>query len=130
MILQTIHKEDQMIEVLFRNMDSSESLRAYLKHELRIVIFKHPRPALLKTRATISMNKTPFQFGENHFNIKIVSGPNMAHPLVVEKSAVTLTEAIREALDTFSLIVEKENHRHLRRDRHEERVFDQRIREA
>ena len=54
----------------------------------------------------------------------------MVHPLVVEKSAVTLTEAVREALETFSLIVEKENHRHLRHDRHQERIFDQRIREG
>ncbi len=119
-----------MIEVLFRNMDSSESLRAYLKYELRDVIFKHPRPALLRTRATISMTKTPFQFSENHFTVKIVAGQNMVHPLVVEKSAVTLTEAVRQALETFSLIVEKENHRHLRHDRHQERIFDQQIREV
>ena len=119
-----------MIEVLFRNMDTSESLRTHLKYELRDVIFKHPRPALIKTRVTLSMSKTPFHFGKNHFTVKIVAGYNMTHPLVVQKSAVTLTEAVREALDTFSLVVEKENHRHLRQDRHETRVFEDKIRHA
>lgn len=117
-----------MIAVLFRNMDASESLRSYLKFELRDIIFKHPRPALIKTRATISMHKTPFQMGVNHFCVKIVAGSNFAHPLVVEKSAVTLHEAVKEALDTFSLVVEKENHRHQRKDRHEIRMFEEQIR--
>ncbi len=119
-----------MIKILFRNMDSSEALRSYLRYELRDIIFKHPRPALVKTLVTLSMNKTPFQVGKDHFTIKIVAGPNLAHPLVVEKSAVTLLEAVRLALDTFSLVVEKESHRHQRQDRHETRVFEDRLRHA
>ena len=117
-----------MIEVLFRNMDASQSLKSYLKYELRDIIFKHPRPALLKTRVTISMSKTPFQFGEGHFCLKIVAGHNSAHPLIVEKSAVTLAEAVKAALDTFSIVVERENHRHQRQNRHKTRMFEENLR--
>jgi ribosome-associated translation inhibitor RaiA len=110
-----------MIEVLFRNMDASESLRTYLTDQMRGIIFSHPRPALLRTRASVEAHKPPYQTGKDHFTVKIVSGSNMAEPIVVEKTANLLHDAVQAALQTFSVMVERVNHRHRVHDRHRAR---------
>lgn len=96
-----------MIDVAFKNMDSSESLRRYLQEQVAQIISHFPRPSLHHTRVTLDVHNSRFHQGKDHFTTKIVAVAKGDHPIVVEKKGLNIHESVQLALHSFKMAVEK-----------------------
>ncbi len=112
-----------MIQVKFKNLESSDLIRAIAAERIHAVISKFPQLANTMVTVTLEMENSPAQPGADLFSVKVHFRERRHKSLTIKKSSIELHSALAEVADHLLEAI----HRFEERDRSKRRKAARRI---
>ncbi len=92
-------REDDMIQVKFKNLEKSEMAREAVQERIETLIEKFPDLSKCKIQITLEMENSPLQAGPDLFKVKLHVARGRYDGITVEKSDASLYVALAEVVD-------------------------------
>ncbi len=92
-------REDDMIQIKFKNLDKSEMAREAVFERIEPLIEKFPDLNESKIQITLEMENSPLQAGPDLFKVKLHVARGRYDGITVEKSDASLYVALAEVVD-------------------------------
>jgi ribosome-associated translation inhibitor RaiA len=104
-----------MLKVVFKNLDSSELIRDFVRERVQSVIRKYPHLINHQIVLTLEMENSPTQAGPDLFSISVMIKGKFLKNFKLKKSADNLYHAIAEFINSFNHLLGAETERLLKR---------------
>jgi len=112
-----------MIQVQFKNLESSDLIRAIAAERIHAVISKFPQLSKTTVTVTLEMENSPAQPGADLFSVKVHFRERRHKSLTIKKSSTELYSALAEVAEHLLETI----HRFEERDRSKRRKAARRL---
>ena len=103
--------EDEMLKIVFKNLESSSLIRWNVQRKMNNVLAKFPSLFEHRTTLTIEMQNSPKQAGPDLFTVSSMINGKLFKNLKIKRSAGNLYVAVAKLVDGLNQLLGEENDR-------------------